>query len=112
MLYRHYFSIFALEYVFRKVQENQLGLKLSGTLQLLVYANDVNLLRDSTDTIKKNMKYLIDSSNEVGIEVNTDKIKYILLPHHQNSGKNRDIKQLKYALKVWHISYTRVWEPL
>jgi hypothetical protein len=29
---------------------------------------------------------------EVGLEVNAEKTKYILLSHHQNAGKNHDIK--------------------
>jgi hypothetical protein len=34
------------------------GLKLNGTHQLLVYVDDVNLLEDNTDTIKKNTETL------------------------------------------------------
>jgi hypothetical protein len=44
-----------------------MGLKLTGTHQLLVYADDVNLLGDNIDTIKKNMETLIDASKEVGL---------------------------------------------
>jgi hypothetical protein len=45
--------IFTFDYAIRKVQENQVVPKLNGTHQLLVYADDVNLLGDSIDNIKR-----------------------------------------------------------
>jgi hypothetical protein len=50
---------FALEYAIRKVQRNQVGLKLNGTHQPLAYADDVNLLGDNIDTRNKNTETLI-----------------------------------------------------
>jgi hypothetical protein len=83
---------FALEYAIRKVQENQAGLKLNGKHQLLTYADDVNLLRDNIDTINKNTETLIDVSKEVGLEVNVEKTKYLLVSRDQNIGKKRGMK--------------------
>jgi retron-type reverse transcriptase len=87
-------SNFALEYAVRKVQENHVGLKLNGTQQLRAYADDVNLLGDNTDTIKKNIEAFIDASKEVGLEINVERTKYtrMLLSRQQNVGQNRDIK--------------------
>jgi hypothetical protein len=64
--------------------------KSHGGVNLLAYADDVNLLGDNIDIIKKNMETLIDVSKEVGLEINVEKTKYMLLL--QDVGQNRDIK--------------------
>jgi hypothetical protein len=51
------FFNFALGYAFRKVQENQVTLKLNETQQLLAYADDTNLLRDNINTINKTTNF-------------------------------------------------------
>jgi hypothetical protein len=74
------------------VQANQVGLKLNGTRQLLAYADDLNLLGDNIDAIKKDTEALIDVTKEVGLEINVEKTKYMLLSREQNMRQNRDIK--------------------
>jgi len=65
------------EYAIRRVQVNQRGLKLNGTHQLLVYADDVNKLRGSVHTIKKTKSLLI-ASKKTGLKVNADISKYMV----------------------------------
>jgi len=49
---------FVLDYAIRRVQVNQDGLKLNGTLQLLAYADDVNILAGSIHNLKEKIRSL------------------------------------------------------
>jgi hypothetical protein len=75
-----------------KVQENQMGLKLNGARQLLVYADDMNLLGDNIDARQRNKQTLTNASKEVGLEVNTEKTKYMLFSRRLKAGQNHNIK--------------------
>ena len=81
-----------MEYAIRKVQENQDGLKLRGTLQLLAYADDVNILGGSVHTVKENAETLVVTSKEIGLEVNADKTKYMIMSRDQNVRRSHSVK--------------------
>ena len=59
----------ALEYAIRIVQENRMGLELNGKHQLLVYADDVNMLGENLQTVRKNAEIFIKTSKDIGLEV-------------------------------------------
>jgi hypothetical protein len=81
------------------VQKNRVGPKVNETHQLLAYAHDVNLLGINTESIKRNTETLTDASKEIGLEVNVEKAKYMLVSRDQNAGQNRDIKRPNRSFK-------------
>jgi hypothetical protein len=58
----------------------------------LVYADDVNLVGDSVNTIKENIETFLEASRDVGLEINAEKMKCTIMSHHSNSGQYRNIR--------------------
>jgi len=83
---------FALEYAIRRVQINQNGLKLNGTHQLQAYTDDVNILGGSIHTLKENSEALVAATREIGLEVNADKTKYMVVSRDQNAGRIHSVR--------------------
>ena len=67
-------------------------MKLNGTHQLLAYADDVNILGGSIHTLKENAEALVAATREIGLEVNADKTKYMVMSRDQNAGRNHSVR--------------------
>jgi hypothetical protein len=89
-----------------------MGLKLNGTHQLLVYVNDVNLLGDNVNIIKKNTGALIDAGKVIGIDVNIDKTKCMLLFYHSLQMADHFALHHEHFFDHLRIFYTTVIEFL
>jgi len=59
---------FALEYAIRNVHEYQEGMEMSGTHQNLLYDDNVKILAETTNTIRRNTEGLLWATREVGLE--------------------------------------------
>jgi hypothetical protein len=95
--------IFALAYAIRRVQVSQDGLKLIGTHQLLVVVVIVvvvvvddddadDTLGGRVHTIQEKTEAVLVASNKIGLEVNADKTKYMVMSRNQNYGRSHRIK--------------------
>jgi hypothetical protein len=70
--------------------------------------DDVNLLEDNIGTVKKSTETVIDASEDIGLEVNTEQTRYMLLSHHQYAGKIITKRPQTDNLKMCHSS--NIWE--
>jgi hypothetical protein len=75
-----------------RVQRDEVGWKLNGAHQLLVYSVDAYLMGYNMNTVKENTEVVVDTNKKVDLVVNTEKIKYVLMSRHQNGGRNHTIK--------------------
>jgi hypothetical protein len=63
---------------------------------------------DSVNTIKENTESLLQASRNIGLEINAEKTKYMIMSRHQYSGQNQNIRTANESFeKVAKFKYLR-----
>jgi hypothetical protein len=55
----------------------------------LVYADDVNLLGGSINTIKEYSETFLEAGQDISLEINAEKSKYMIMSRYPNSEQNQ-----------------------
>jgi hypothetical protein len=71
--------------------KNREGMKLNGRHQLLIYAVDFTILDENINTVQESTEALLEANREVGLEVNTERTKYMAVFLLQNVGQNHNL---------------------
>jgi len=86
----------------RHIQINKGGSLYTSTLQILAYADDVNLIGRSTGRLKDTVVQMEGGANEVGLRLNEEKTKYMI--NTRNKVRSRNEKHLQ----VYNYEFERV----
>ncbi|KAJ4429316.1 hypothetical protein ANN_26320 [Periplaneta americana] len=73
-------------------EKESLGLQKYELHQLLVYADDVNMLGENPQIFRENTGILLEASKDIGLEVNPEKTKYMIMSRDQNIVRDGNIK--------------------
>ena len=92
------------DFIIKRVQVNQDGLKLNDTQQLLAYADDVNILVGSVHTVKENAEALVAATKDTGLEINANKTKYMTVSRDKNAGRIHSMKMDNISIEKWKSS--------
>ncbi|KAJ4445737.1 hypothetical protein ANN_12422 [Periplaneta americana] len=79
-------------FMFSEIKKAQNGLELNGLHQLHVHADDVNMLGENPQTVRENAEILFEASKAIGLEVNPEKTKYMIMSRDHNIVRNGTIK--------------------
>ena len=60
--------------------------------QALAFADGVNILGESIQTVQRNTAALVAACKEIGLEINAEKTKYVFVSQEQNAEQNHNIK--------------------